>query len=66
MGYDLHVVRTLDWLEAAKSPITREEVDRLIDQDPELQWSPSDYVESGWSGGGGIKRGGRFAPAGRR
>jgi hypothetical protein len=45
MGYDLHVVRTLDWLEAARSPITREEVDRLVDQDPELQWSPSDYVD---------------------
>lgn len=27
------------------SPITREEVDRLIESDPELEWSSSDYVE---------------------
>ena len=45
MPYDLHVVRTSNWLEAAKNPITREEVDRLIQSDPELEWSSSDYVE---------------------
>jgi hypothetical protein len=45
MPYDLHVVRTSNWLEAAKNPITREEVNRLIESDPELEWSASDYVE---------------------
>jgi hypothetical protein len=43
--YDLHVVRTSNWLEAAMNPITRAAIDRLIQSDPELAWSSSDYVE---------------------
>ena len=45
MPYDLHIVRTSDWLDAANSPISREDVDRLIQTDPELGWSSSDFVE---------------------
>ena len=45
MPYDLHVVRTSNWLEAAMNPITRAAIDRLIQSDPELEWSASDYVE---------------------
>ncbi len=45
MAYDLHIVRTKDWLEAANAPITKVEVDALIASDAELAWSTSDYVE---------------------
>jgi hypothetical protein len=45
MGYDLHVVRTSDWFEAEKSPITREDVSRLVASDPELEWSATDYID---------------------
>lgn len=45
MGYDLHIVRTLDWQEAKESPITKEEVIHLVESDPDLEWSASDYVE---------------------
>jgi len=51
MPYDLHVVRTSNWLDAATNPITREDVDRLIQSDPELEWSSSDYVEMKQEGG---------------
>jgi len=45
MAYDLHVVRTKDWLEASSAPITKEDVDALIASDPELEWSTSDYID---------------------
>jgi len=45
LGYDIHVVRTTDWLDAAKNPIGLEEVDAVIKSDSELQWSKSDYVD---------------------
>jgi len=45
MAYDLHIVRTLDWTEAASSPITKADVDALVASDPELEWSTTDYVE---------------------
>ena len=51
MPYDLHVVRTSNWLEALMNPIMREEVDRLIQSDRELEWSSSDYVEMKQEGG---------------
>jgi len=41
VAYELHVVRTARWQDAAESPITRDEVNALIDSDPELEWSPS-------------------------
>ena len=45
MSYDLHIVRTEDWTEAARSPITKQDVDALIAADSELAWSTTDYVE---------------------
>lgn len=45
MAYDLHIVRTENWLEAASAPITRQDVDALIAADSELAWSTTDYVE---------------------
>lgn len=45
MSYDLHIVRTKDWLEASSAPITRQEVDALIADDPELAWSKEHYVD---------------------
>jgi len=44
MGYDLHIVKTKDWMDAASAPITKPEVDALIAGDPELEWSTTDYV----------------------
>jgi hypothetical protein len=45
MAYDLHIVRTKDWLEASSAPITRSDVDGLIARDPELAWSKTDYLD---------------------
>ena len=40
----MHVGRTAKWIEAARQPITRDDVEQLIRSDPELSWSTSDYV----------------------
>lgn len=45
MAYDVHIVRTRNWLEASTAPITRPEVEALIAGDPELAWSTTDYVD---------------------
>jgi len=45
MVYDLHIVRTADWLDAAKNPIAREEVATLIESDRDLEWSATEYVD---------------------
>lgn len=45
MAYDIHLVRTRNWLEASSAPITRSDVDALIAGDPELEWSTTDYVD---------------------
>ncbi len=45
MGYDLHIVRTDHWMQAASAPITRQDVDSLITSDPELGWSTTSYVD---------------------
>lgn len=45
MGYDLHVARTKDWTQSSHSPITKQQVDDLIANDPELEWSTNDYVD---------------------
>jgi hypothetical protein len=45
MPYDLHIVRTDDWLDAAIDPITKEHVDALIALDPQLAWSTEDWVD---------------------
>jgi hypothetical protein len=44
MPYELHIVRTKDWTEAASAPITKQDVDALIAEDSELAWSTTDYV----------------------
>jgi hypothetical protein len=44
MPYDLHIVRTKDWLDAADIPITKADVDLLISADSELSWS-DEYVD---------------------
>jgi hypothetical protein len=46
MGYDLHIVRTRQWVDADRHPITKDDVDALIAADPELSWSTSDFVEA--------------------
>jgi hypothetical protein len=45
MGYHLHIVRTLDWVDAEKDPITKSDIDALINADRELRWSTGDYVD---------------------
>lgn len=45
MAYDLHVVRSSHWMDARSSPITKIDVDALIDGDPELAWSGEDFVD---------------------
>ena len=45
MAYDLHIVRTEDWTQAASAPIAKPDVDALIAADSELAWSTTDYVD---------------------
>jgi hypothetical protein len=45
MANDLHIVRTREWAEAANAPITKQDVDALVANDPELKWSTTDYVD---------------------
>jgi hypothetical protein len=45
MSYDLHVVRTENWLDASEMPISKQDVDALIRDDSELEWSKDDYVD---------------------
>ena len=51
MAYDLHIVRTKNWLESASAPITKTDVDALVAADPELAWSTTDYVDMSDDGG---------------
>ena len=45
MSYNLHVVRTPDWMDAASAPIARREVVNLVEADPELTWSTTEFVD---------------------
>jgi hypothetical protein len=45
MSYSLHIARTDDWMDAAKLPIVRREVANLVETDPELSWSTTEYVD---------------------
>jgi hypothetical protein len=45
MAYDLHIVRTEDWTQSSRTPITKQEVNDLISNDPELEWSKTNYVD---------------------
>jgi len=44
MGYELHVVHVDHWLDAAKKPISRNEVDCVVQMDHELAWSKTDHI----------------------
>ena len=56
MGYDLHIVRTRQWVDADQRPITQDDVDTLIAADPELSWSKTDYLEATNPGTGDVIR----------
>jgi hypothetical protein len=45
VAYDIHIVRTKDWLQAADSPITKQDIDVAVGGDPELECCTSDYVD---------------------
>jgi hypothetical protein len=45
MGYDVHLVRTEQWLDSESDPVSKEDVDKALATDPTLSWSESDYVE---------------------
>ena len=45
MAYDVHVVRTEDWVKASEAPIRKSDVDAAVAGDTELEWSTSDYVD---------------------
>ena len=46
LGYDLHIVRTRLWVDAADKPILKAEVDALVAGDRDPGWSTSDYIET--------------------
>jgi hypothetical protein len=52
MAYDLHIVRTDDWFDSAANPVSKPDVDELIQSDPELARSTVDYVDMGADDGG--------------
>jgi hypothetical protein len=56
MGYDVHIVRTEHWTDAAGDPITKDEVDALVASDPELSWSGRDWVDMSDDGGNRVTR----------
>ena len=45
MSYDLHIVRTHCWLDADEKPIAKSAVDTLIENDDELEWSATNWVD---------------------
>jgi hypothetical protein len=45
MAYDVHIVRTESWLDAANDPVTKKHFDELITSDPELAWSTKDWID---------------------
>jgi hypothetical protein len=55
MAYDLHIVRTKDWTEAASAPITKQDVDALIAADSKLAWSTADSVDIADEAGGSMR-----------
>jgi hypothetical protein len=45
MGYDVHIVRSDNWLSAESRPIPKADVDKLIADDSELGWSKVDFTD---------------------
>jgi hypothetical protein len=46
MSYDVHIVRTNDWLDAVADPITKLQVDEIVASDPDLAWSTAERDSS--------------------
>lgn len=44
MGYDLHIVRTDDWLDANQNPIRRSELEAVVAADPELTLDEDQFI----------------------
>ncbi len=44
MGYELHVTHADDWLKASAHPVSRADVDKVVQGDPELDWSATDNI----------------------
>jgi hypothetical protein len=47
----VHIVRTDNWLDADRNPITKADVDGLLMRDRELAWKGSDGIRVGLAGG---------------
>jgi hypothetical protein len=45
MAYDVHIVRTENWLDAAGAPITKADAEAIVASDSELAWSTEDWVD---------------------
>jgi hypothetical protein len=45
MPYNLHIILTDHWMDAGDDLITKEEVDALIESDPELAWSTNHWED---------------------
>ena len=45
MGYDVHITRAADWLDAAEFPILEADWQRLVSTDLTLELSTTDYHE---------------------
>ena len=46
MGYNLYVTRADAWYDASSHPIPHKDWAAIVSADPDLEWSPSDYVET--------------------
>jgi len=51
MGYNLYLTRADAWHGSASRPIPREDWAAVVDADPDLESSATDYVELGLEGG---------------
>ncbi|MGO8673691.1 MAG: hypothetical protein ACLQVD_20330 [Capsulimonadaceae bacterium] len=45
MAYDVHIVRSDNWLNSESRPIPKIDVDKLISDDSELDWSRVDFSD---------------------
>ena len=52
MGYDLHITKAEDWLEASSQPISADELTQLIASDPDLVFSSTGFYERTTEAGG--------------
>jgi len=45
MGYELHICKSRNWLDAENQPIAKEDVAKLIESHPDLKFFDSGYIE---------------------